>query len=245
MSIPGDALDIYRECFELCGGDDELILGFAAKHGKIHIKYENGTAVNMICEAEMGDSGFCYIFACATPKGFRKKGIFRRHTDEVIGNRPAILIPESEELFAVYTRLGFVPIYHLETESEGSCEELPDFEGDIAEMYGIYKSSCACPEKGYELFAASVKAFFAYGGKAKLADGVPMLVRNGVATEIFAPDAERALSAAKACKRACLPLRFSEKLDEHGIKYEKKCIAMAKNIPPEAVQKIYINNLFN
>lgn len=246
MSIRPEERALFLECFPETEKEADIILDFAKNNGEFHSVYENGVLINMICTTPISDNGFNadYAFACGTKKTHRGQGLFRRHLNEVVGENRSLLIPENEELYRMYEHLGYEPIFCLEAEFNGSGDAIAS-EADIDELFDIYKRSYLFPKKSFELFKATLNAFVSYGGKAVKNGLSVLLVYGDTATETFAPDPETAVNAARICKKALFPMTDKPILDRLNIKYEKKRIAMAKNIPAEVMHKIFINNLFN
>ncbi len=245
-----DAKELFAECFEATQEEADIIMGYAEKHGHIDILYQDGTAVNMICQSTLSadGNGILYLFACCTKKEHRKKGLFRKQLDSIIGNRRAMLIPENESLFPMYEGLGFSPIYHLEAEIAGNCTA-EGFDGIIDELYEIYKKSFPTPKKDLYLFESTIKAFLLYGGKIMRYKSTAMLVSDGKITDIYASDENAAVEAAINCLdgnyKAIFPYSCREMLDRQGIKYDIKSLALSKNVGKAQAEQIYINNLFN
>lgn len=245
--IVEDALALYRECFTVYGNEPEIIIKHAYEHGDIRLYRENGRAVNMICTSRITDGELDaeYIFAVCTKPEYRKRGIFTKHLDAVIGNKACILIPENESLFDFYERFGFSAIYALEAEIEGN-KELPETDITAEEIYGIYKNCFQFPKKPKELFIASVNAHLEYGGKI-FTDGKSAVLtyENGI-TDIYAPTEEDAVSVSKKVfdgkAKAIFPLGCENILNNYKFKYVKKKTAMVKNIK---MPNLYINTLFN
>lgn len=240
-----EALALFLECFPESGKEAEMILKYAEEYGQLHILKQDGIAVNMLCTAYLKDIGAEYIFAAGTKPECRKKGFFRRHLEETVGKRPAVLIPETESLFPMYERLGFSPIYAFEADinGDGSGKE---FDGTPEELYEIYNSSAQFPKKDFPLFRATLNTHICCGGKIRTKNGVAILTYNGNAVDIFAPDGKSAVEAAKSADigqyKAIFPIDFEEELKKQGINYRKKSIAMGKNLENA---KIYLNTLFN
>lgn len=245
--IPPEALNLFIGCFPESGDETAIILDYAAKHGKIHILNKNGVAANMVCTANISDKGFNaqYIFAAGTKPEYRNKGLFRKHLEDIIGNSPALLIPENESLFPMYEKLGFRRIYCLEADTNGDGSAI-NFTGDINELYEIYKSSYQFPKKDIALFEATVTAHLIYGGEIKIKNGSAVLISDGNAVDIFAINPKNAVEAAKRANygkyKAILPLICAKELEAQNIHYRKKSIAMGKNIENA---EIYLNTLFN
>lgn len=249
MSYPQEAKDLFLDCFDSDENEAEIILSFAHAFGEISLSYLENEPANMICRTEIGCGGFTadYIFACCTEPKFRNKGIFSRRLIDAVGDKTAFLIPERKELFSFYQKLGFEPIIHLEAEFFGiGCAKDVN---DVSCLYDKYAESEAFPRKSKPLFEATLKAFLAYGGRIKEKDGVFMLVRDNVVTEFFGKSKSLAIDAVENCLDGCftvlMPASFEEQLKSKGVKYEKKSIAMAKNIDPSQMPQIYLNNLFN
>lgn len=242
-----DALPLYRECFKVYGEEDELILGYAAKHGKIHILRQDGLAVSMICTAEITDGNFKaqYIFAVCTKPEYRNRGLFRNHFETVIGETPSLLIPENENLFGFYERFGYKPLHCLEAEINGQNKSKA-FDGSFDELYEIYNTSFQFPKKDIRLFKAAINAHTACGGEVKRFGSCVFLIDGGTVTDVFAATAETAVQGImNACGgrfKAILPPETADELQKNGIKFRKKKIAMGRNIPSVP---IYINTLFN
>ncbi len=244
-----DARELFAECFDTNEDEINIIFDYAENHGHIDMLYLDGTAVNMICQSVLNANGLdiLYLFACCTKKEYRNKGLFRKQLDFVIGNKPAMLIPENESLVPMYEALGFSPIYHLEAEitGEGTAEE---FDGSIDELYEIYKSSNPSPKKDFHFFESTVKAFLSDWGRILRYNGTVMLASLTRVTEIYAKSAQEAIVAAKHFRngsyKVLLPLAFKHELEKQSIKHETKLLAMVKNINLQA-DEIHINNLFN
>ncbi len=249
-SVSQEAKTLFLECFDSKEDDAETVLGFASEFGRVSLRYAKNKAASMICSAEIKDGDFRadYIFACCTSPEFRNRGLFKAHLDEIVGEKPVILIPERDELFKMYEHLGFEPIYHLEAEFFGN-RNATDLHRNVTEIFSLYQNSNVFPKKSKALFDASLKAFLSYGGEIKEKDGTVMLVNGRTVTEIFAKTEENAINAAKDCFDGrflvMFPLSFEAALKNQNIKYEKKSIAMAKNLNPLQLSQIYFNNLFN
>jgi GNAT superfamily N-acetyltransferase len=242
-----EPIALYRECFTVYGDEPKIIIEHACKHGKIFLYFENRQALNMICTSTISDGDFEaeYIFAVCTKPEYRKKGIFRKRLEEVIGDAPCILIPENDSLFAFYERFGFSPIYTLEAEFEGNST-YKKTEITPEEIYCIYKNCFQFPKKPQKLFVASLKAHIEYGGKIFTDGKSAVLVYDGGITDIYATTPETAIEVAKSfCdgkQKVTLPLECENLLISQNIKYEKKKTAMGRNLHSHDV---YINTLFN
>lgn len=244
------AKQLFIECFDTDEKETEIIVGFAKNHGKIHLKRFGNEIANLICVCEITDGDFFadYLFGCCTKKDFRNKGLFKSHLFEVIGDKSAVLIPENENLFAFYEGLGFSEITHLEVMTNA-------FDGakvsnlSAEELFSVYKKSDIFPKKDFQTFSATLCAFLHYGGAVKEKDGVFATVIDGKITEIYSESKEKTLSLLKTSfegnQKLLLPQTYEEALSENKIKFTKKAIAMAKNISPSLMKKIYVNNLFN
>ncbi len=243
--ISNEVFRLFLECFPDTENEAEIILSFAERCGEIHETHINGELANIICTARVFENPLCveYIFACGTSEKHRGKGIFRERLNEITANNCAVLIPENESLFAMYEKMGFEALYCIEAEFGGSGAE--DCEISAKELYELYKSCCIYPKKSANAFEASYNAFLSYGNKVKKQKNAIILMQGETASEIFAPDEEAMLCAARACKKALLPLSFASRLDELRIKYRIKKLAAAKNLPAELKSKLFINNLFN
>jgi hypothetical protein len=246
----GLAFTLFSECFETDEKEARIILEFAEKHGKLFLKKQEDEVANMICLCEIKDKDFCadYLFACCTKEKFRKKGIFKNHLFEIIGSKSAVLIPENETLFGFYEKLGFVPIKHLEIMTD-AFDDFRDCEITKEELFEAYKSSCVFPKKDFFTFCAAIDAFLHYGGSIKEKDGIFMTVIENEITEIFAKSRQEVISLLKKSQngktKLLLPFDFKELLAENEIDFSENTVAMAKNVPPSLMNKIYLNNLFN
>lgn len=240
-------IELFKQCFDTSDAETEIIMGYAERHGKIHFIYDGKTAVNMICVAPLEFQGFTaqYIFAVCTKSEYRRQGLFRKHLEAVVGDSPALLIPENKTLTAMYEKLGFSPIAYLEAEisAKGGAEE---FNGTIEELYRIYKRCNQSPKKDFELFKATVNAHLHYGGKIFTVEDCAMFICEDIITDIFASTTEKIIRTAFSAKigqyKAILPLDAQEILKSNGINCKDISIVMAKNMPNP---QIYINTLFN
>lgn len=245
-SLLTEAERLYRKSFAVYSDEPEIILGFAEKHGNISLIKQDGATAGMICTADIRDGDFSaqYIFAACISPEYRGKGLFRKHLNELCESKPTILIPENEDLFSMYEHLGFVDVVCLEADIDGE-NTAEDFDGTFDELYEIYKSSFQFPKKDSSLFKAAIKAHLAYGGEIKRQGASAILVFNGNAVDIFSPTADLAVSSAKSLigrYKAVFPLECANALNDAGIAFSEKKIAMAKNI---LNTNIYINTLFN
>lgn len=246
----GLAFKLFSECFETDEEEARIILGFAEKHGSILFKKQKGEIANMICRFEIKDKDFCadYLFACCTKEKFRKLGLFKEHLFEVIGNKSAVLIPENETLFGFYEKLGFLPVKHLEVTTD-AFDDFRVCELTSEALFEVYKSSCAFPKKDLPAFCATIDAFLHYGGRIKENGGIFATVIDDKITEIFAKSRQEVVSLLKKSQngksKLLLPLDFKELLCENGIEFSENTVAMAKNVSPPLMKKIYLNNLFN
>ena len=244
------AFALFSECFDTDKHETEIILNFAKEHGQIFYKMKNGVLSNLICLCEISDGGLKadYLFGCCTRQEFRGQGIFKNHIAEVIGNKSAILIPEKKELFPFYERLGFLPITHLEVLTDG-FNDFDDCEFDENKLFEIYKRSEIFPKKDFFTFSSTMNAFLHYGGRIKEKNGVFITVIGNEITEIFAESTSDVVLILKESKkgenRLLLPYRYKKLLIESNIEFSENTVAMAKNIKPSLIEKIYINNLFN
>lgn len=242
--IKDEVKELFVECFSDTANEADIILGFAESHGQIFEKRINGELVNIICTAQVFERlPIEYVFACGTKKEFRGRGIFKEQLNKAIGNKPAILIPENESLFKMYEGMGFEPIYCLEADFGGSGASACEISAD--ELYSQYKNCCLFPKKSFNAFNASFSAFLSYKNTVTKHKNAVMLMQGETASEIFAPNEEDMLFAASRCKKALLPLNMSDKLEKLHIKYRKKKLAAAKNLPYEVTNDLFINNLFN
>ncbi len=245
-----DAKKLFSVCFDTDEKEAEIIIGFAEKHGSIHIKRAENEAVNMICSCEITDGDFKadYLFACCTKPEFRNLGLFKKHLFEVIGDKSAVLLPENESLFPFYERLGFSPIYHLEVTTD-AFDGAKEVSVSLETLFKTYQSSILFPKKDFSAFSSTVSAFLHYGGVIKEKNGVFFTVIGDRITEIFAESEEEIVSLLKNSKsgrqKLMLPQGFKELLSENKIEFTKNAVAMAKNLSPSQIEKIYLNNLFN
>lgn len=244
------ARSLFSECFDTDEREALIILGFAKNHGKILLKSRGGEIANMICSCEIKDKDFSadYLFACCTKKELRGLGLFKSHLSETIGDRGALLIPESKSLFGFYERLGFLPITHLEVLTD-SFDGFRDRDITKEKLFEFYKESCIFPKKDFSAFSAAIDAFLHYGGRIKEKDGVFITVIGGEIREIFAKSKDEVVSVLRSSPngktKLLLPFDYKDLLSANGIEFCENSIAMAKNVKPSMMKKIYLNNLFN
>ena len=244
--IKPEIKELFIECFPDTIKEADIILEYVEKHGRIHCEYSSDTLVNIICTSSVNDKSvyFEYIFACGTKKEARGRGIFKRKLLEVIGNKPALLIPENDSLIPMYESLGFTPIYCIKADF-GVRKSYSVQEIGIEELYNAYTQSACLPKKNFSLFEASMRAFLSYGNKILREENGFLLMEGETATEIFAKSKEEMLLLARGCKSALLPLCLEDEIKQLNIPHSKKCFAMAKGIKHENFDDFYINNLFN
>lgn len=113
--MTADLRKLWQEAF---GDPEETLDGFFAtgfSQDRHHCILENGIPVSALYwfDCELGGSKLAYIYAVATKKSHRGKGLARRLMDEthkILTNRSyagAILVPGEESLFAYYEKLGY------------------------------------------------------------------------------------------------------------------------------------------
>lgn len=242
-----DAKKLFLECFDTNINEADIIIGYAEKHGNIHLLRQGGFAANMICTTRIEDGDFeaDYIFAVCTKPEFRGLGLFKRHLEHVTGNSPALLIPENESLIPMYKNLGFLPVYFLEADINGNGNA-DEFTYGIDVLYGIYENSEQFPKKNYELFEATINAHIGYGGRIFIHGDSAMLIYENSITDVFAPSERKALDIAMSAPvgsyKAMFPIGYEEILLSENIIYRKKSVIMGRNLPNT---QIYINTLFN
>ena len=104
-------------------------------------------------------------------------------------------------------------------------------------------------KKDFSTFSATVDAFLHYGGSIKEKDGIFTTTIDGKITEILAKSKQEVVSMLKESQngktKLLLPFDFKELLSESKIAFSENTVAMAKNLSPSLMKKIYINNLFN
>ncbi len=241
------AKELYRDCFSNDETESDIILDFAFSYGKVRLLREEEQEAGMICHCDLSDGDFSakYIFAACVKKEFRGRGFFRGFLEKTIGNGGAILIPQTRDLFFMYEKLGFTPVFHLETVIDGQGKGVP-FCGSTDELYAVYKKSDLFPKKSRPLFDACISAFLHYGGRIMKSEECVYLLDGNRVSEVFAKKPSEAVEGLKkgvsggVC--AMLPVFYADALADNGYKYTKNAISMSKNVD---CSKIYINNLFN
>lgn len=236
---------LFCECFPDTQKEALLILDFAERCGRIHKRYIEGELACMVCTAPISDFGLEaeYIFACGVKPKHRGKGLFKKTLCEVIGEGCAMLIPEREELYSMYERLGFAPIYCIEAFFGGDGSGFRDCGRD--ELKKAYEAAAIYPKISENMLDYTANAFLSYGGSIVTDGNAAVFMQDGRATEILASDEQRMLAAAAKCKSAYLPCGLAQTLDEMGTEYKKIKLAAVKNLPDRKAESIYINNLFN
>ena len=242
------AKSLFSDCFPTDPREADIILDFANRFGSILLKEQDRQIANMICSCDITDGDFSasYLFACCTKQEFRSLGIFKEQLS-TFSDKPIFLIPESDSLHAFYERLGFSPIKHLTVTTDG-FDDFSDVNPDRDELFAAYIESIAYPKKDFNLFSATLDAFYHYGGRVLVKNGVFITVIGDEIREVFADSFDKIIAILKKSsvgnKKLLLPYHLKDRLIQNGIEFSENTLAMARNLPSQ-MNKIYINNLFN
>ena len=232
----------------------EEILGFARDYGEIFYLKQEDKVITMLCLAELED-GLKYLFAAATDPQNRKKGLLARNLTLAAQDCSIVCIPESEGLFALYDRLGFVN--HgcvLKAKVLGETNASRESDPDLERLYRIYESSSFYPKKSREMFLSTVRCHLLYGGFLVSGDSYYALCGKAAGEnyiyELCLPKGgeDRLPEIAKHCFKGeatvFLPLSYSKILNNHRIIHQKKQLFALKSTDYNA-NDLYINIMYN